>query len=401
MGVIVRQKVKGRGKPWWVFVAHNGRRTSKKVGDKKAAEGVASTIQAKLKLGEFDFEEKKPQTIPSFKVYAESVFMTEFSTNNHKESTRDSYNQVLRNHVYPSIGDKPLNEITKQDIKDLLIKKRSEGYSLATVKLIKAYTASIFEYAVGDDEIIESNPVKSLGKRIQESLRSKDISEQINPLTKEELGSLLQSAQIHFKEHYPLFLLLARTGMRVGEALALQWGDIDFNGRFIEVKRQYSKGRIFTPKSNKTRRVDMSFQLCETLKSYKTECKKKGLALGLGDAPEYVFTNNTGSLIDLDNWRRRVFNKALEKAELRKVRIHDLRHSYATIRISEGHDIIDVSNQLGHHAEAFTLKVYNHWKPGKRKSEVDSLDDSSFFVHSNAPYVHPEPSSEEKRVSYH
>ena len=319
--------------------------------------------------------------------------------NNHKESTRDSYNQVLRNHVYPAIGDKLLDEITKQDIKDLLIKKRNEGYSLSTVKLIKAYTASIFEYAVGDDEIIESNPVKSLGKRVQESLRNKDISAQISPLSKEELASLLRSVQINFKEHYPLFLLLARTGMRVGEALALKWGDIDFNGRFIEVRRQYSKGRIFTPKSNKSRRVDMSLQLCETLKSYITECKRKGLALGLGDAPEYVFTNNVGSLIDLDNWRRRIFNKALEKAEMRRIRIHDLRHSYATIRIGEGHDIIDVSNQLGHHTEAFTLKVYNHWKPGKRKSEVDSLDDSSFIMHSNAPYMHPITLQKEKGLS--
>ena len=60
MGVKVRQKIKGKGQPWWVFVSHNGKRTSRKVGDKKAAESVDSTIRAKLQLGEFGFEEKKP-----------------------------------------------------------------------------------------------------------------------------------------------------------------------------------------------------------------------------------------------------------------------------------------------------------------------------------------------------
>ena len=68
MGVRVRQKNKGKGNPWWVFVSHKGKRTSRKVGDKKAAENVASTIRAKLQLGEFGFEEQKP--LPTFKEYS-------------------------------------------------------------------------------------------------------------------------------------------------------------------------------------------------------------------------------------------------------------------------------------------------------------------------------------------
>jgi integrase len=188
-----------------------------------------------------------------------------------------------------------------------------------------------------------------------------------------------------------LFLLLARTGMRIGEALGLQWGDVDFAGRFIEVKRQYSKGRVSTPKNGKSRRVDMSSQLCGTL----TDLQAETFPLGEIDMERFVFTNQAGNPIDLDGWRRRVFDKALTKAELRKIRVHDLRHSYATIRISEGHDIIDVSHQLGHHAESFTLKVYNHWKPGKRKSEVDALDDR-VSQHPSAPYTHPGVPEKEK-----
>ena len=64
---------------------------------------------------------------------------------------------------------------------------------------------------------------------------------------------------------------------------------------------------------------------------YRVKCKEKGLALGLGGEPEFVFTNSKGGFIDVSNWRRRVFNKALEKAELQKIRIHDLRHTYGDL----------------------------------------------------------------------
>jgi len=201
-----------------------------------------------------------------------------------------------------------------------------------------------------------------------------------DPLTAEEAMLLLNTVRndisrpYPLSDHYSLFLLLLRTGMRIGEALALQWDDIDFNGRFIHVQRGLSRKKIETPKSGKTRRIDMTPHLAETLAAYKVECKKKGLALGLGDAPELVFTNNKGGFIDLDNWRRRVFNRALRKAGLRRIRIHDLRHTYATLRIAKGDNIADVSGQLGHADATVTLKVYYHWLPGGKKSEVDALD---------------------------
>ena len=166
--------------------------------------------------------------------------------------------------------------------------------------------------------------------------------------------------------------------MRIGEALALRWGDIDFNGRFIHVQRGLSLGKIQTPKNGKTRRIDMSHQLTWTLRSYSAECKRRGLALGLGDAPEYLFTNEKGGFIDLSNWRRRVFNKILKKAGLRRIRIHDCRHTYATLRISKGDNIADVSNQLGHFSVKLTLDTYHHWIPGKKKDEVDALDDIGY-----------------------
>jgi integrase len=208
----------------------------------------------------------------------------------------------------------------------------------------------------------------------------------MDPLSASELQHLLDTVQKQFPQHYTLFLLLARTGLRIGEALALQWSDIDFNGRFIKVERGISRGKVEPPKSGKARLVDMSAQLAKTLRVHQLQSKKKGLSLGMGGLPEYVFTNEKGGFLNKDNWRRRVFLKALKKGELREIRIHDLRHTYATLRISKGDNIQDVSNQLGHHSVKLTLDVYNHWVPGKKKSEVDALDS----MHLDAPHTHPD-----------
>jgi integrase len=210
--------------------------------------------------------------------------------------------------------------------------------------------------------------------------------ETINILISEDLKEILETVERHLSGDYPLFLLLARTGLRIGEALALKWDDIDFNDRSIEVCRNFYRNRITKPKNGKTRLVDMSLQLTKILKAHELSCKKKGLALGMGDLPEYVFTNKYGRLINLYEWQKQIFYKAIKKAGIKKIGIHGLRHTYATLRISKGDNVADVSKQLGHHSVKFTMDTYYHWFPGKKKSEVDGLDD---LIHPNAPYMHP------------
>jgi integrase len=151
--------------------------------------------------------------------------------------------------------------------------------------------------------------------------------------------------------------------MRIGEALALEPGDLDFKGRFIHVQRGLSRMKIETPKNGKTRRVDMTRQIAEALKVIMAENTKKGLRLGMGGPPQYLFTNKEGKLMDPNKWRSRVFDKMLKKAGLRKMRVHDLRHTYATLRITKGDSILDVSNQLGHYSVNLTLDTYTHWLP--------------------------------------
>lgn len=387
MGVTVRQKSKGKGKPWWVFVIHNGNRTSRQVGTKDAAKEVAKQIEVKLHLGEFGFEQEK--AAPTFKEYADSWINTTIQATC-KESTVSAYRDILRLYVLPVFGNLNVKDITRGKVKDFLLGKINDGYANSTVGHMKNAVSGVLNKAL-DDEVISANPTYRLGKIANGTVRK----EVMDPLTSDELKKLLDTVQAHYSSHYPLFLLLARTGMRIGEALAVKWDDIDFAGRFIDVKRSIVRGSISTPKSGKSRRVDMSLQLTEALRRHSLESKKKALALGLGSTPEYVFTNDQGGMIDKNNWRRRTFKKALGKAGLRRIRIHDLRHTYATLRVFKGDNIADISNQLGHHSVKLTMDVYFHWIPGKKKSEVDGLDDS-FLLHPNAPLPHPDTLQKER-----
>ena len=384
MGVRVRERPKGSG-IYWIFIDHQGKRKAKKVGrDKRLANEAAKKIEAKLILGHFDLSPDENQTPPTFGEYAKNwISLTVPVTC--KESTLRDYHDILKNHVLPVFGNYNITDVTRGMVKDFLLGKRKQGYAANTVCHFRDVISGVFNKAI-DDEVLQTNPALRMGKYLRSK---KDRREALAPLNSEELSVLLRTVRTHYKEHFPLFLLLARTGLRIGEALALKWEDIDFNGRFMEVKRGLVRGKIQTPKNGKNRRVDMSLQLTQVLNQHLVESKKKGLALGLGALPEYIFTNSNGGLIDKDNWRRRVFAKALQKAGLRKVRIHDLRHTYATLRISKGDNIADVSNQLGHHSVKLTLDTYYHWMPGGKKSEIDALDDPS-ILQPSATYPQPE-----------
>lgn len=379
MGVRVRQKVKGKGQPWWVFVAHNKQRTSIKVGTKKAAEAVADEVSAELKLGKFDMNRQKK--ILTFKDYADTWIKVTVPAGC-KDTTKDDYQSILDNHVLDEFGEIPVNEITRGKIKGFLRKKTNDGYSGSTVKHFRAVISGVLNDAL-DDEKILANPALNM-KGI---VKKKPANDAINPLSAKEVSSFLEAILEEYTRWYPLFLLLARTGLRIGEAIALTWDDIDFSKRHIHVQRSYVKGDISYPKSGKDRRVDMTHQLGKTLKELKREFKLKVVDDEKPD-PGYIFKNKKGGFVDINNLRNRVFHKAIKKAKITDVRIHDLRHTYATLRISKGDNIADVSKQLGHHSVKLTLDTYYHWMPGEKKSEVDALDNLSPVL-SNAPSVHP------------
>src|SRR4029450_8705611 len=96
---------------------------------------------------------------------------------------------------------------------------------------------------------------------------------------------------------------------------------------------------------------------------------------GWGQVPEWVFCSESGSPLDRDNLRHRVFYRLLGKAELRRIRFHDLRHTYASLLIQNGESLAYVRDQLGHASIQLTVDTYGHLVPGANRQAVDRLDD--------------------------
>ncbi|MGD0948905.1 MAG: tyrosine-type recombinase/integrase [Candidatus Binatia bacterium] len=387
MGVSIRQKADGGG--WWLFVRHAGRRTSKFVRDKGVADELATDLRRALAAGDLGLLQDT-RTVPTFTSYAEHYLATAEQTL--KLSTTIDYRSNVQRYLVPAFGPRALDAITRAEVKQLALSLRRKGLKPKTARKIIGTLSTILNEAV-DDGLLTSNPALGL-RKVYRSPDFRDAEKiEISPLTRDELAHLLATARDHsvqrgkrvsfpFRKHYPFLLLLARTGLRLGEAIALQWGDVQWEGGCIEVRRAFVRNRLTTTKNTKTRRVDMSAQLQETLRAaYVTR-------FGPGPAPDaageqactnaarqWLFTDTKGGIMDADAFRRRVFLPLLQAAQLRHIRMHDLRHTYTSLLLAAGKDLHYIQQQLGHHSPAFTLAVYGHLLPRDRRNEVNCLDD--------------------------
>jgi len=142
-----------------------------------------------------------------------------------------------------------------------------------------------------------------------------------------------------------------------------------------------ARSNVGTPKNGKARRVDMSLHLTQTLKALQYARKVETIKQGWGRVPDWVFISKDGTRLDACNWRNRVFNKVLQKAGLRKIHPHMLRHTYASLLMQDGVSLAYIRDQLGHHSIKVTVDIYGHLAPQGNKESVDRLDD--------APYTQP------------
>jgi integrase len=190
-----------------------------------------------------------------------------------------------------------------------------------------------------------------------------------------ELGRLLSLAEQDVPEYHPFLLTLARTGVRLGEAIGLEWRDVDWTARVIHIRRSRRRNRVSQPKNGKSRRVDMSRQLAEALQSLRTLQEAEAVLAGVAPS-ERVFSDGTGGPIQEDGFRNNVWRPLLRRAQLRYRKPHTLRHTYASMLIEAGEPLTYVQQQLGHHSAAFTMKVYAHLLPRGDRRAVDALDDA-------------------------
>ena len=222
MGVKVRERPEGSG-CYWVFTDHQGKRKAKKVGSKKAALALAQKLQHKLAAGELGLlqDEKK---VPLFKEYADQ-WLTHAKALI-KESTYVLYGHLLNKHIMPSLGAMRLDAVTFTEVKNLILTKHQTGLAVSTVQSMNAVISGIYSAAI-EDNILTVNPSARLGKLFSK-LKKRQARYEINPLIKDEAVLFLDAAKKYFPCYYPLFLCALRTGMRIGEVVGLEWGDIDF-----------------------------------------------------------------------------------------------------------------------------------------------------------------------------
>jgi len=233
--------------------------------------------------------------------------------------------------------------------------------------MIKDVFSSVFNYAI-DDELISASPVTGITKRLfpKETSKAEPIKPE-NVFCESEIEKLLAVTQSSLPDFYLLMLIAARTGMRMGEILALKWGDVDFKAGVIWVKRSYRRGRITPPKNGKVRQVEMSTQLAETLRAKLPK-----------DADELI-VNRNGYFYN-QNKIRYVWRRILKMAKLRWRKFHSLRHSYASILLSKGAQPLYVSRQLGHTDISITVNIYTHWINSNENRHVDLLDPVKLHV---------------------
>jgi integrase len=173
--------------------------------------------------------------------------------------------------------------------------------------------------------------------------------------------------------------------MRQGELVAIEWASIDWRGKFIEVGRSYRKNKVSeagrtyregvfsSTKSGKVRQVDMSDQLAAVLEGHRKTLAVAALKAGK-PMPELVFPSTTWTPMDPAHIRRD-FNAVLKKAQMRRIRFHDTRHTFASLLLRKGESPVYVQHQLGHHDISMTVGTYGHLIPGENRQAVNRLDD--------------------------
>jgi integrase len=385
MGVKVR-KPKGR-KSWCVVIDHQGHRKTKAVGSREAAERVKREIEARLATGGVRALQPEPDGPPTLSQYAQAWMKNiEYER---KPSTAAFYSQYLRLYVLPKFGARRLDGIKRDEVKGFIGDLRARNLSKNTIRLALTTLRTVLNAAI-EDSLLEQNPAQRLGRFV----KSEKSKREATSLTPHEAGQLLAAAKERLPfSHYALLLMALRAGLRQGELAGLQWSDLHFGDgfgsseRYLLVQRGYDRRwsrSMLTPKSHKSRRVDMSRDLRQTLLTLRQAAAEKLHGSASLDN-DLVFPSEAGTPIEMNNFYARVFQPLLKQAGLRKIRFHDLRHTFGSLLIQTGASLAYVRDQMGHSSIQITVDVYGHLVPGANISYVDRLDLQGFPPQSATP----------------
>ncbi len=315
--------------------------------DKAAAEAAAAEA-ARLAA------EEEAAKILTLKQYVERVYMPALTVK-HSENTRDSYQRNFANWIFPALGELKLREIGTKEIDALLLDMQSKGKAHATVIKIYTILSSVFKKAYLSEEI-DRNPMD----RVERPTPRKDeVKATVTEShTVEELRRILECLEKEPLKWRVLIQLLIDTGIRRGECCALRWENVDFTNDRITIAGNlcYTKDKgvyMDTPKNGKTRTVDIDPEITTLLRKLRWEQATTALR-------GYVFTQDGSPEPMHPQSPTRYLKKFSERYGIPNMHPHKLRHSFASVAITNGADIASVSEKLGHSDKAVTLRMYTH-----------------------------------------
>jgi integrase len=268
-----------------------------------------------------------------------------------RPETLSDYASELANRAVPHFGRKRLAEIEPRDLKVYATILANRGLKPATIRQAIAPVRALFATAL-EEGLIRINP--ATGLRLAISAPSDDEHDQAKALTEAELLAVLEATDARWR----LFVeFVAHTGMRIGEAVAVRWSDVDFGKRRVHVRRRWYRGAFASPKSKySVRAIPLTERMTEQLRQLREA------------APELidsalVFPNRDGRVLDPSNLRDRVLKPAVSAAGVSWAGWHTLRHTCGSMLFRHGANAKQVQYWLGHHSPAFTLAVYVHLLP--------------------------------------
>jgi len=348
---------------WWVRIRFNGKKREKRFGptskDKNAALKTAEKINAKMLLGEYDPNRRNQKRLPCTPQLQEWLDAYRPTL---KRTTEKLFEGFIRNHLSPHFGDRDLQEIGERDLVEFVAVMQAKGRAPGTIKNNLSFLRQVYNSLIRDEKLIK-NPASNLG-RIMRSVQNASAKETVvrEAWSHKEAARLIAIAREHESGFAPLLELLFATGLRRGEAIGLQWADVDFESRKITVRRSITSQGLSTTKSGRSRRVVMTPALGETLFAQLTRRQRERIERGWPETPIWLFCSETGTAPEPRNVERvwsRVRRRA-QKQGIRPLPLHSARHSWATWAIQAGKNIRWVADQLGHADASTTLNHYAH-----------------------------------------
>ena len=274
-----------------------------------------------------------------------------------REHTMRTKKYIVELKILPYFGDKRVNDITAADIRQWQNELIKMGYSPTYLKTINNQLSAIFNYAVRYYDL-KSNPCVKAGSM------GKSKAEEMDFWTGEEFRKFIDSV-MNKRLSYMAFMTLYWTGMRLGELLALNPKDVDLEKRTISITKSYQrlgkKDVITPPKTPKSKRViTIPEFLAADIKDYMDSL--------------YDLQENDRLFPITKYYLEHEMQREIKESGVKRIRVHDLRHSHASMLIELGFSPLEIANRLGHEKVETTLNTYAHLYPNKQTKLAERLD---------------------------